>query len=130
MNKKYLLFIDDERSFTDKFVVDNYSHLYPKDIEVYTARTAQQAIQIVEKLGMCSFVSYDHDLGILANLLDKDENIEYYVDHTVMTFLKWLSKTYWHPGMPIPEYAIHSANPIGRANIKAFMDSWARSTII
>lgn len=113
----YKLFIDDERI-----------PYHPEQWVV--CRTAQQAIQYVSEHGLPLEMSLDHDLGILCNLVDKDEQVEYYVDHTVMTFLKWLATVYWHPGMDIPEYAIHSQNPVGRANIKAFMDSWAKSTII
>lgn len=75
---------------------------------------------------MCYFLSLDHDLGLAGKLIDKEDDTEYQIDHSVMNFLKWLATTYWDGVAPVPDYAIHSANPVGRENIRSYMESWKR----
>ena len=72
--------------------------------------SVSEAIRFVKVLGLPAEMDLDHDLG----------NQE-----TAMDFLKWLVKEF--PFGPIPEYKIHSQNPIGRKNIESFMDSWKKS---
>lgn len=56
-----------------------------------------------------------------------------YLDHdlggsdTAMDYLKILA--YKFPDSP-PRYSIHSQNPVGAENIKAFMESWKKSTTL
>ncbi len=98
----YKLFIDDERI-----------PYVPEEWDI--ARSSEEAKEIIKTKGMCSYISFDHDLG---------------GDDTTMIFLKWLVNEFWNGEDPIPEYAVHSQNPVGRANIISFMDSWVKSTII
>lgn len=78
------------------------------------ALSSAQAIKLVEANGPPFFMDLDHDLGKL-----QDGN-----DDTAMLFLKWLSEHF--PDAEF-EYEIHSKNPVGRANIKSYLDSWIRS---
>lgn len=69
------------------------------------AKNAHEAIELVNTLGVPTFMALDHDLGT----------------HDVFVFLHWLSKEHiQHP----PEWYAHSANPVGVKNINAFMSSW------
>lgn len=44
-----------------------------------------------------------------------------------MTFLHWLAE-YWNPEEDsIPNFSVHSANPIGKSNIESFMKSWVKA---
>jgi len=56
-------------------------------------------------------MSLDHDLG---------------GDDTTMVFLKRLVNEVWDGKTNPPDYAIHSANPIGSKNIQSFMESWKK----
>ena len=109
----YNLFIDDER------VPYNPS-------EWVVVRTSQEAIKYVEVHGMPQRLTLDHDLGMISALSDENDKT-YIVEDTVMIFLKWLSRTYWDGEAAIPEYTVHSANPVGRNNIQSYMESWKRS---
>lgn len=106
-SSNFWLFLDDEREPL---------HVYPGakfwDIPA-VGRTSAEAIAIVLERGMPSYMSLDHDLG---------------GDDTSMEFLKWLANVYYTDDMKIPFYYVHSENPIGRENIKAFMRSWKKST--
>ena len=81
------------------------------------ALSSAQAIKLVEENGPPFFMDLDHDLGLLQNG-DCD---------TAMIFLKWLLNTY--PDAEF-EYEIHSKNPVGRANIKSYIDSYVKSKTI
>lgn len=73
------------------------------------AKCVSEAMRLVNEHGSPILMSLDHDLG----------------DQTTMDFLKSWTKKYTN--IPFPEYRIHSANPIGALNIKAFIDSWNKS---
>lgn len=80
----------------------------PPDYTV--ARSTDEAIVLVQAQWP-EFMSLDHDLG---------------GEDTTMLFLKRLVNEVWD-GQPIPDYIVHSANPIGKLNIISFMESWKRS---
>lgn len=106
------LFLDDIRN--PKYV---YDEMLDPESEVWhtrwtVARSTEEAKRLVEERGMPSLMSLDHDLG--------------HTD-TSMVFLNWLAREYWDGTNNVPRYRVHSANPTGSANIRAFMDSWKRS---
>lgn len=76
------------------------------------ARSTEEAKSLVVSKGMPQVMSLDHDLGGSDQATD---------------FLSWLAREYWDGVQPIPAWQIHSANPVGSANMQSFMDSWKRS---
>lgn len=74
------------------------------------ATTSDEAIELVKAFGLPELIDFDHDLGR---------------DDKATKFANWMAWNY--PDGPVPEYHIHSANPIGSENIKAIMDSWNKS---
>lgn len=94
---KYKMFLDDIRM--------------PPDASWIPARSTQEAIDIIEVLGVPYFISFDHDLGGVD---------------TSMVFLKWLTVNHFEADI---DYVIHSANPIGSKNIEAYMESWKKSKL-
>ena len=84
----------------------------PADRDWLVCRSSQEALNRIVDIGMPSFVSFDHDLG---------------EDDTTMVFLRRLVNEVWDGKTAIPDYQIHSANPVGSLNIHSFMDSWRRS---
>lgn len=116
----YILFIDDERTLdmvdTSKWPTDENGRL----LTVFTARSSAEAIACVEQSGLPVYMSLDHDLG---------------GDDKTPIFLKWLANEYQGvvEGTSIaavvvpPPYGVHSANPIGEANMRSYLDSWSRS---
>lgn len=96
----YKMFIDDVRE--------------PPSNDYVVVRSSSEALDYIKNNGMPSFISFDHDLG---------------GDDTTMVFLRKLVD-YWNGYDTIPDYVVHSANPVGSKNIVSFMDSWKRSTKI
>ena len=73
------------------------------------AKSVEEAKELVIAHGIPEVMDLDHDLG----------------EESVMTFLKWLADEF--PDGPVPEWEVHSQNPIGKQNINSFLDSWQRS---
>lgn len=92
------MFIDDVRN--------------PPDGEWIVCRSTDEALEKVRSLGFPDLISFDHDLG---------------GEDTTMVFLRRLVNEEWDGISPPPDYTIHSANPVGVENIRAFMESWKRS---
>lgn len=96
------LYLDDERC--------------PSDSGWMIARSSEDAKKLVVDLGMPEKMSLDHDLGGAD---------------TTMVFLRWLYNfSYENKINNVPEYVVHSANPIGSKNIVSFMESWKKSMTI
>jgi hypothetical protein len=98
----YTLFLDDER------------FPFPNTECVVIARNFDQAVKVINDLGIPTKISFDHDLGN-----DSQSGKE---------FLDWL--IYWHLEYAhnlatIQEVIVHSANPIGARNIKGLWDNFA-----
>lgn len=105
-HKPWFLFLDDLRSPEDAGFKDSAAHRF------VVAKSTMEAVLLVRENGMPKAMSLDHDLGGAD---------------TTMVFLRWLANDFWDGAGPLPEYHIHSANPVGRMNIASFMSSWQRS---
>jgi hypothetical protein len=101
----YKLFIDDER------FPPGSQHQW------IIARSSEEAIRIVDTLGMPEFISFDHDLG---------------GEDTSIVFVKWMIE--WvldciEQGCEDKiklDYYVHSQNPVGVKNIEGLMESFLK----
>jgi len=96
----YRLYIDDIRD--------------PKGDFDFIARTSNEAIRIMESQDCPNFISFDHDLG---------------GDDTAMRVVKFMVEADLdNPGW-IPDnftFFVHSANPVGAANITGYLNAYLR----
>lgn len=100
----YKMYIDDIR--TPK--VDGY----------VLVRSTKEAIEYIRKNGYPSFVSFDHDLG-----MDDDGVHELPSGYD---FAKWLCDEdhFVENFMQAFDYFVHSANPVGKANIEGYLENY------
>lgn len=97
------LYLDDERPTPEGY-----------HFRVYTA---QEAITLLTT-GLVTFISFDHDLGEEKNGTGYD-------------VAKWIeAQAYKHTHFEVPDWQVHSANPVGARNINAAMYSAIRSANI
>lgn len=92
----YRLCIDDKRFPDQGWVV---------------ARTSAAAVSIVARYGMPQEIAFDHDLG---------------EGDSVILFIRWLGEELAAKTLNFPvdfKYSVHSQNPVGAENIKAWMNS-------
>jgi hypothetical protein len=109
------IYLDDLRPTPAYLSIDEYAD----ERRSYTDRcyTAQEAIELLYS-GQVEFISFDHDLGSPENGTGYD-------------VAKWIERAAaMDPTWPIPDYAIHSANPVGAVNIDRAMKAalYRRST--
>jgi len=81
-------------------------------------RSSQETINYIERYGCPDHISFDHDLG---------------EDDDAMKIVKWLVEMDIDMGGEfIPEFFefnVHSANPVGKANIEGYLNSYLKSRV-
>jgi hypothetical protein len=97
------------------FLDDLRNSDYVGNTSLHTIRTSQEAINYVKAHGCPQFISFDHDLGD---------------DDTAMKFVKWLVDYDMDNNRQIIpsdfEFYVHSANPVGKANIESYLNSYLK----
>lgn len=116
---KNYLFLDDIRNPIDAPAFTTGRGINP---DIYkekwiVVRDYTQFIDWITKNGLPELISFDHDLG------EADER-------TGMDCAKWLVNYCLDNNLRLPEWAIHSANPVGYDNIRGLLLSFeARGNI-
>ncbi len=90
----------------------------PKDDDFIIVRSFQEAIKFVQENGIPNYISFDHDLGCddLNNIYPSGYD-----------FAKWLIEMNLDNLYKFPEdfkFNVHSANPIGKANIEGILNNY------
>lgn len=95
-------------------------------------RNYDEFVTWIENNGLPGLISFDHDLA--------DEHIQYYFDNgghqnppdpqettfeekTGYDCAKWLVDYCIENGVSLPEYYVHSANPVGALNILTYLNN-------
>ncbi len=97
---RYRMYIDDLRTPSPEEMVAN---------DYVIVRSSQKAIDYIEEHGLPAFISFDHDLGR---------------DDTAMKLVNFIVDSLLDDKFSMDQdfdFKIHSANPIGAANIDAKM---------
>ncbi len=118
---RYYLFLDDERKPEQVTWVN-----IPRDRIYVVVRSYQEFCDNIVSFGVPDFISFDHDLADqhYGHGLNND-HIPYdsYSEKTGYDCAKWLVDFCIDRSISFPEYAVHSMNPIGSENIKAYITS-------
>lgn len=98
-------------------------------------RTYDEFVKYIETNGVPDVISFDHDLA--------KEHTKYYFENgghenppnplnqqfnekTGYDAAKWLCEYCWTNGLPLPEWNVHSANPVGSDNIKFLLNNFQK----
>lgn len=108
--KPWKLYIDDLRT--------------PEDQTFIISRTVDEAKRLIEEMGIPSFISFDHDLGVdnQGDLLESGYD-----------FAKWLVEIDLDGRYRIPkefEFKVHSMNPVGAKNIQSYLEGYLSNRTI
>lgn len=110
MQKKIIIFLDDYRK-PNKYVNMNINRVY----QAYNAQEFYNLLyKLYRKYNRIDEVWFDHDLGPV-DCGTGYECAKYLVDFCM------------EHNMPLPEYHIQSANPVGSANIDSYLKSYLKS---
>ena len=124
---KTLLWLDDVR---DPFQNDwlNFSPI-GKLVDVHWVTTYQEFIDWIMNNGLPDAVCFDHDLSDLqafkSSYPEMVEDIECN-EKTGYDCAKWLVDYCIDNNKPLPEYAIQSANPVGKENINSLLTNFKK----
>jgi hypothetical protein len=98
-------------------------------------KTYEEFVHVIETYGLPKFISYDHDLGdrayheyfkaVAENRKFNYDAIDEKTGYDCVKFV--IDKCIACGNIPHPEYAVHSMNAIGKANIISYIKSYERS---
>lgn len=100
MSTFYKLYLDDLRT--------------PRSSGWIVVRSFDEFVATIEQLGVPVEISFDHDLG-----WDEEHHCE---QKSGYDCAKWLVEQ----ELLVPRINVHSANPVGAANIRALLENYAR----
>ena len=109
-SKPTLLWLDDERDPEDErwhrfFPIESPTIVWAKSYEEFTEWVTTHLLP--------DAICFDHDLGVGPNGMD---------------VAKWLTEYCLRLNLKLPVWNIQSANPIGKQNIAALLNSFERTT--
>lgn len=116
----YKLFLDDERIPAN---VTWVPEVFSSPFDWVVVRSFNEFVKQIEENGLPSVISFDHDLAIehynegLAGLPPRKD----YKEKTGYDCAKWLVEYCMDNKKKIPEFYVHSMNPVGRENIKCLL---------
>lgn len=87
----------------------------PKESDFMIVRSFDDAIFYMEASGCPEYISFDHDLGE-AILKTGFDIAKWMVEQDLNSCGKFIPKDF--------EYHVHSANPVGAANINGLLDNY------
>lgn len=123
------LFLDDIRKPSDvthawhRGTYEEFPSLYTWDI----VRSYKEFTQYILNRGLPTLISFDHDLS-WEHYPKQDMRLDAPIDYTKFKektgydCAKWLADYCIVNTLPLPDYYVHSFNPVGRANILQFLN--------
>ena len=126
VNKK--LFLDDIRQPKDAcYLVQDWAGLYFNE-KWDVVKTHQEFVSWIKRHGVPTHVSFDHDLADVHYEIDYRDWDDFTADQlgveeTGLDSAKFLVDYCADNGFKLPEYQVHSANPVGRKNIQSYLDN-------
>lgn len=116
----YYMFLDDLRNPQDVTWVN-----LPK-VDWVVVRNYAQFRDYIETNGFPKFISFDHDLA--------DEHYagtgymgSSYSEKTGYDCAKWLVEVCLDSWTELPDFVVHSMNPVGKKNIEAYLNNFKKS---
>jgi len=82
----------------------------------------EQFIETIIEKGLPDLISFDHDLD--EEHYNQPVDYENYKEKTGYDCAKWLIEHCMKLGKPLPEWRVHSFNPVGRANINMILSTY------
>lgn len=115
----YKLYLDDLREPRQTFPTTSNS-------EWAVVKSFAEFVAKITKDGLPFIVSFDHDLGTEHYKDAMSSKLDYgtYTEKTGYHCAKWLIDYCMDHKQPLPKWNVHSANPVGKANITSILTSF------
>lgn len=122
---KYNLFLDDERipSGAGKHMKNNIYY----NLDWVIVRNFEEFVNYITLHGLPDIVSFDHDLAQIH--YDPSTWVQGFVyeEKTGMDCVKWMVDYCINTGSEFPIWYLHTMNPVGRENMRAYITSFLKS---
>lgn len=133
----YRLFLDDVRN---PIQCASYVHRFGYRGDMYkdgkswmVVRNYKEFISVIKLRGLPTLVSFDHDLAkehYDDSMYDAPEEYtklyEKFEEKTGYDCAKWLIAYCQSHKLKLPQYAVHSMNPVGRGNIEKLFENYKK----
>ncbi len=114
----YNLFLDDFRDPQEAY--DYKADNDYLDLEWIVVRSYSAFVQMIEQKGLPEIISFDHDLTL--EFYKGEESYDQLNVKTGYHCAQWLVEFCKSKHLPIPEYKIHTMNPLGEMNIRNVLE--------
>jgi hypothetical protein len=124
------LFLDDIRVPYDVFKT-TINPIFENNEDWAIVRDYHQFVNYITKFGLPDFISFDHDLSYEHYLEENQSDIEYgsLIEKTGYDASKWLVNYCEENDLRLPEFYVHSANPVGKKNIECYLENFKKHNI-
>lgn len=124
------LFLDDIRVPYDVFKM-TINPIFENNEDWAIVRDYHQFVNYITKFGLPDFISFDHDLSYDHYLEENQSDIEYgsLIEKTGYDASKWLVNYCEENDLLLPEFYVHSANPVGKKNIECYLENFKKHNI-
>jgi len=116
----YYLFLDDLRNPEDVTWVN-----LPK-VDWVVVRSYAEFRDYIESNGFPRFISFDHDLAD-EHYVNTGYMGNSHFEKTGYDCAKWLVEVCLDSWTELPDFVVHSMNPVGKKNIEAYLNNFKRS---
>jgi len=119
------LFLDDVRVPYDVFKMI-INPIYENNEDWVIVKHYYEFVDYIKENDIPEFISFDHDLSFDHYLSENQEGDIDYVslkEKTGYDCAKWLVEYCLENNLTIPDYYVHSANPVGKKNIEGFLEN-------
>jgi hypothetical protein len=123
------LFLDDIRIPKDcaNGLVPSSLNKFYWDVDWFIVRSYNEFVNWIMENGLPDFISFDHDLADVHYTIDySDINWPYSNpdnEKTGYECAKWLGEYCMDNKVGIPNYVVHSQNPVGKMNINSYLQN-------
>jgi hypothetical protein len=124
------LFLDDIRVPYDVFKT-TINPIFENNEDWAIVRDYHQFVNYITKFGLPDFISFDHDLSYEHYLEENQSDIEYgsLIEKTGYDASKWLVNYCEENDLRLPDFYVHSANPVGKKNIECYLENFKKHNI-
>lgn len=104
----------------------------PKTKDWIIVRSYDEFVNWISENGLPDVISFDHDLAhehysdqMYYGAESYNKLYDEFREKTGYDAAKWVCEYCLTNGLPIPEWNVHSANPVGSENIKSILTSYS-----
>jgi hypothetical protein len=123
------LFLDDIRNPKDcaNGLVPSHLNKFYWENDWFIVRSHNDFVDWITNNGLPNFISFDHDLADVHYTMDfsKDSGNQG-TEKTGLDSAKWLGDYCLDNKLKLPNFVVHSQNPIGKTNINGYLTNLSK----